>query len=68
MTDDCATENRPAPRSLSLNDLDLLWSRVGQDALADEDARGRYLAHGCPLPPPPPPPPAAQTWHQPLCA
>ncbi len=68
MTHNRATKVRLAPRSMSLSDLELLWGNFGQHALASEEARGRYLAHGCPLPPPPPPPAADQTWHRPPCA
>jgi hypothetical protein len=68
VTNDHTLEDRRAPHSTSLSDLEQLWGDLGQHAIADEAARERYLESGCPLPPPPPPPADEQIWHKPLCA
>ena len=69
MGNDRARENHRSPHTMSLSDLEQLWSNLGQHAILDEATRERYLTSGCPLPPPPPPPPAdQQIWYQPPCA
>jgi hypothetical protein len=68
MTDNHELEDHHAPHSTRLCDLELLWGDMGQHAIADEAARERYLASGCPFPPPPPPPVDEQIWHKPPCA